>query len=143
MRWRYIFVFLFFIFSFLAIWLKLAYWQIVKAEELSAMGQAQYVTHLDIPPKRGDIQTSDEFPLVTNRLSYLLYANPKVVKDTGKLALALAPLLSADVASLSAKLATDKLWISLQSGINTATKDKIENIKIDNLTFKESGLGFQ
>jgi stage V sporulation protein D (sporulation-specific penicillin-binding protein) len=143
MRWRYIAVFLFFIFSFIAIWLKLAYWQIVKAEELSAMGQAQYITHLEIPPKRGDIETSDEFPLVTNKLSYLLYVNPKVVKDTGKLALALSPLLNMDVASLSAKLATNKLWISLKSGIDTTTKEKIETIKVDNTSFADSGLGFQ
>ncbi len=77
MRIRYFIVLLFFLCSFLAIWLRLAYWQIVKAEELSAMGQEQYTKNLEIPPKRGDIQTSDGFPLITNKISYLLYANPK------------------------------------------------------------------
>ena len=103
---------------FLAIWLRLAYWQIVKAEELSAMGQEQYTKNLEIPPKRGDIQTSDGFPLITNKISYLLYANPKLVKDTGKLATAFAPILNTDVASISAKLAINKLWVSLQAKLD-------------------------
>src|SRR5947207_14124844 len=113
MRWRYFTVFTFFFFSFLAIWIKLGYYQIAKAEELSAMGQAQYALHLEIPPHRGEIQTSDGFPIVTNKISYLLYANPKAVKDSDKVAQTLAPMLSEDIASLSAKLNSDQLWISL------------------------------
>src|SRR5436190_2341237 len=143
MRIRYFIVLLFFLCSFLAIWLRLAYWQIVKADELSAMGQEQYTKNLEIPPKRGDIQTSDGFPLITNKISYLLYANPKLVKDTGKLATALAPILNTDVASISAKLAINKLWVSLQAKLDYETKEKITNIHSNGIDFANSGLGFQ
>src|SRR5260221_893639 len=138
MRWRYFAVFAFFLFSFLAIWVKLGYYQIAKAEELSAMGQAQYALHLEIPPHRGEIQTSDTFPIVTNKISYLVYANPKEIKDTGKAATELSPLINSDIASISAQLSLDRVWVPLQANIDTSVKEQIDTLHIPGVGFQET-----
>lgn len=127
MKWRYIVTFLFFIFAFFSVIGKLCYWQIAKADELSALGTSQYAKSLEILPARGDIRTSDNFPLATERVSYIIYANPKLVKDPQDLANKLSPLLTIDAATISAKLVQDKYWVSLKT--NAAEKDKQELLK--------------
>lgn len=122
MKWRYIVTFLFFIFAFFCVIGKLCYWQIAKADELSALGTSQYAKSLEILPARGDIRTSDNFPLATERVSYIIYANPKLVKDPQDLANTLSPLLQIDAATISAKLIQDKYWVSLKT--NATEKDK-------------------
>src|SRR5438309_10359895 len=104
MNWRYRFVFLIFIVLFFLIILRLSYWQIVRADELSAMGQAQYGSQIKLIPQRGEILTSDGFAIAANNLSYLVFANPKEVKDVNKESDTLSKLLKVDSASISALL---------------------------------------
>ncbi len=61
----------FFTFLFFCISARLFYWQFVRAEELSSMGQAQYGTNITVPPTRGDIRTSDGYSIAANKISYL------------------------------------------------------------------------
>src|SRR5205085_1957568 len=117
------------------IWIKLGYYQIAKAEEFSAMGQAQYALQLEIPPRRGEIQTSDNFPIVTNKISYLVYANPKEIKDTGKTAAELSPIIKSDIASISAQLSLDRVWVPLQANIDTSLKVQIDTLHIPGIGF--------
>ncbi|HYK07897.1 MAG TPA: penicillin-binding protein 2 [Candidatus Eisenbacteria bacterium] len=137
MRWRYLATVYIFVFLFLAVSLRLFYWQVVKAEELTSMGQSQYGSLISIEPKRGDIQTRDGFPLVTNRLSYLVFANPKEIKDADKVGNVLSPLLDIASASLSARLTQNGFWVSLKSGIDTKTKDAIDALHIPGVGFEE------
>ncbi len=142
MQWRYVFVFLFFVVSFFAIEIKLFEWQIVKAEELSLLGQQQSSSQLQIIPKRGDIVTSDGFPLVTNKLSYLVFANPKEVAQKDQVAQLLAPILTEDSASISAKLSLDKMWVPLQSNVSNATKEQIDKLNLPGVGFEYSPVRF-
>lgn len=137
MRWRYITILYIFLFSFFVVVARLFYWQVVKADELTNLGQSQYGSLITIYPKRGDIQTSDGFPLVTNRLSYLVFANPKEVKSKDTIASLLAPLLDISQASLSARLSLDGYWVSLKSGITNSTKEAIEKLNIPGVGFQE------
>jgi len=61
-------------------------------------------------PKRGEIRTADGFPLVTNKVSYLLYINPAEVKNRNQTIELLSPLLDMTKASISAELLPDRLW---------------------------------
>lgn len=137
MRWRYLTILSLFIFSFLIIVSKLFYWQVVKADELSQLGESQYGSVIDIAPKRGEIQTSDGFPLATNKLSYLVFANPKEVSKKDEVASLLSPLLSLDVASISARLAMPGFWASIKSGVEADMKQKIEGLHIPGIGFDE------
>lgn len=140
MRWRYLFTLLFFVAAFFAITAKLFYWQVVKAADLSAMAQAQYGNLVDIIPQRGEIMTSDSFPIVTNRLSYLVFANPKEVKSIDLTANTLSPILDIDAASISAVLKKnkDKFWVALKFNATADEKSKIEDENIPGIGFEES-----
>ncbi|MEK7160266.1 MAG: penicillin-binding protein 2 [Patescibacteria group bacterium] len=135
MTWRYRFVFIGIVFFFLLIIARLFYWQVVKAKELSALGQAQYGTNIKISPQRGVIKTSDGFPIAANKITYLVFANPKEIKNKKEVIGILASILDADIASISANLSLDKFWVPLKSGVNLEAKQKIDSYNL-------AGIGF-
>jgi len=142
MKWRFLFILCFFIISFLGIILKLAWWQIVDAEELSHFAHSQYERPLEISPIRGEIKTSDKFPLASNRLSYLIFANPKEILEKDKTADILAPILQEEKATISALLAKDLFWVPLKSQVVTEDKTKIEKLTLPGIGFEEQTTRF-
>lgn len=137
MTWRYHFTLVFFALAFFAITAKLFWWQAVKAEELSMLGEAQYSKNLQIPPVRGDIQASDDFPLATNKLSFLVFANPKEIKDKDNTASTLSPVLGIDSATISAALSQDKFWVPIKSSVSNEMKQRIDALHIPGVGFQE------
>ncbi len=137
MKWRFRFILFLFIISFLVIDARLYYWQVVRADELSSMGRSQYNAEVKTNALRGDIKTSDGFTIAANRISYLMYANPKVVKDKENVASILSPLLKVESASLSASLSRDSLWSPLKSRIDDNMKNKIASLKLEGLGFQD------
>ncbi len=137
MTWRYHLILLFFGLAFMAITAKLFWWQVVKAEELSDLGQAQYSKNLQIEPIRGDIKASDDFPLATNKLSYLVFANPKEIGDKEDTANKLAPILGMDSATISGKLTQDKFWVPIKPSIDEDTRKTIDALRIPGVGFQE------
>ena len=129
-------VLLLFVFLYILVLGRLFYWQVARANDLKAVGQTQSSDKLVIQAKRGEILTSDGFPLATNKISYLLYANPKVVTDIDSYSKQLAPLLEVEGASLSAQLSKNLFWIRLAQKLPDAKKQEVEKLKL-------SGLGFQ
>lgn len=142
MTWRYRFIFLAFTFGFLLISLKLFYWQGFKSAQLSALGESQYGQNIKLKPTRGEIRTSDGFPLAANKITYLVFANPKEVKEKEKTVSLLAPLLEEDPASISAKLSLNRYWIALKTRINGETKNKIEKLVLPGIGFDDQTVRF-
>ena len=139
MKWenlRFTLVLSFLCFSYIAIIARLFVWQVFRASELSDLGRAQSSQVLTIPAIRGEIKAKDEFPLATNAISYLLYANPKVIKDKEDYVKKLTPILEDDPASISAKLSSDLYWVKLSVGLDQDKKHLIEKLSL-------KGLGFQ
>lgn len=137
MKWRYPFVFISFIVLFLLVITRLFYWQVVKAEMLSDLAKSQYSGIIKVLPKRGDIKTSDGFPIVSNRVSYLLFANPTLIKDKNKTINTLSILLDLDTASISSQLIPDRQWVKIKSGITPNKKDEIEKLDLPGIGFEE------
>lgn len=141
MTWRYRITLIGFLLLFAFIVARLFYWQVVRAEELSALGQAQYDRQIILTSQRGEIKTSDGYAIAANKLAYLVFANPKEVKDSKKeadeLEKFLPPLKSA---TISALLAKDKYWIPLQSHITNEVKEKIEAKNLPGIGFQEQTL---
>jgi cell division protein FtsI/penicillin-binding protein 2 len=135
MIWRYRFAFLGIIFLFFLVVLRLFYWQVVKAQELSLIAQNQYGTTLKLTPQRGEIRTSDNFPIATNKISYLVFANPKEIKNAGEISIVLSRVLGVDTASVSASLSLDKFWVPIASGIDSDTKQKLEKMSLPGIGF--------
>ncbi len=55
--------------------------QILSHKEYSARADDQYASYISIPARRGEILSSDGYPLASNQVSYLLYAEPKIIRD--------------------------------------------------------------
>lgn len=134
---RLLLVIFLFIFLYVMILARLFYWQVARAADLTAIGRAQSTDRLVIQAKRGDIVSSDNFPLATNRISYLLYANPKVVGSTAEYAAKLSPILELPTASLSASLSKDLFWVRLAQSLPDTKKQEVENLKLPGLGFQE------
>lgn len=142
MKWRYSFVFTLFVLLLVLVVGRLFYWQVVKAEMLSGFAESQYSGLKKVLPKRGDIKTSDGFPIVTNKVSYLLFANPTQIKDKDRTIKTISKLLDITVASLSAQLQSDKLWVPIKSGISAQQKDEISKLQISGVGFEEHYIRF-
>ena len=140
MNWRYRFTLLFFLFLFSLIISRLFYWQVVRAQELSALGQAQYDMQVMMTAQRGEIRTSDGFPIAANKLAYLVYVNPKEVKDKKKTADVVGKLLDINSATISAQLEKDKFWVPLKSRVSNELKEKISSKKLPGIGFQEQSL---
>jgi cell division protein FtsI/penicillin-binding protein 2 len=137
MKWRYPFVFTFLVLLFAPIIGRLFYWQIVKAEMLSELAQSQYEGLIKVTPKRGEIKTSDGFPIATNKVSYQLFINPTEIKDKNQTVQTLSSLLDITKASISAQLLPDKFWVSIKSGIDAKKKEEIERMQLQGVGFEE------
>lgn len=124
------------IFYFLIL-LKLFYWQVVKADGLREAGRVQSSLSLVTTAKRGDILFNDGFPIATNKVSYLLYANPKKVDSKDNYATLLSQVLVVDTASIAARLSQNLYWVSLQSRLSYEKKVQIENLRLGALGFEQ------
>lgn len=142
MTWRFRFTFLVFFLCFFLIIIRLFYWQVVRAEELYNLGQAQYGKHLLLKSNRGGIHTSDGYELVTNKISYLLFANPKEIQNKEKIIPLIASSLQIDTASVSSVLSLNRLWVPIQGGLTPSKKDEIEKLQIKGLGFEEQFIRF-
>lgn len=114
---------------------RLFYWQIIRAEEIKEIKNNQSTESLELLPRRGDVLFSDNFPIATNNINYLTYANPKIISDVNKYSNELAEVLVYDVASISARLNMDLFWVRL-GVFDHETKEKIEKLDLP-------GIGFQ
>jgi cell division protein FtsI/penicillin-binding protein 2 len=142
MSWRYRFTLLFFLFLFSLIISRLFYWQVVRAEELASLGQAQYDAQVTLTATRGEIKTSDEYAIAANKLSYLVFANPKQVKDKEKESEILGSLLEVDKATISAQLSLNRFWVPLKSPVEHDLKEKIESKELLSVGFQEMNRRF-
>lgn len=132
-------VFYFFSFIFFAIFLKLFYWQIIESKRLTVLALDQYQGWHEIPSERGKIYTSDHFPIVLNKNSYLLYVNPqKLILKSGQLEEKLNTILVNKI-KINEENLTDKhyLWIPLVKNITEIEKKAIEKLSIEGLGFEE------
>lgn len=137
MIWRFRITLGIFCFAFLLVISRLFYWQVVKAQELSDLGQSQYGSTITIEPKRGQILTSDSFEIAANKVSYLVFANPKEIKEKDQAAKLLADTLTIDPATISAQLSLNRFWVPIQWSVDYTTKQKIDSLHIPGVGFDE------
>lgn len=137
--------------------IRLFYWQFIAQVNLARDTNSPQV----IPAPRGQIFTSDNFPIVANQEAFLLHANPHLVRTPQDVAKSLSPLLvSEKYATIEASLSQDEqkqkeeeikkeqaaildkltnknlFWVQI---VTKLTKEKKEKIQALNL----SGLGFE
>lgn len=130
-------IFVSFLICFLVIVARLFYWQVVKADTLRGEGREQSTLTLASTAKRGDVLFQDKFPIATNKVSYLLYVNPKKVDSFDHYGQLLSPILGVDAASISARLNQNLYWVSLQSRLSYDQKSQIDALKLSAVGFEQ------
>lgn len=138
---------------------RLFYWQFIAKINSN---QDEFSANSEIPASRGEIYSSDGFPLVANQEAFLIYAQPQeLTKKPQEIAKNLAPLLISEKfatpgAALSASdqkemeneikkkeedLTTklenrSLLWVQIARKVSLELKQKVES-------FKFHGIGFE
>jgi len=135
--------FCFLVFGVLVVF-RLFYWQVISGEKLQALAESQHFTSEEIQARRGQILTSDEFPLVTNRKAYLIFAQPaQLDMDKAELALRLTSVLDPQKIEETKEEILEKLerkdlvWIPLARKVNREIKEEVEKLEINGLGFEE------
>jgi cell division protein FtsI (penicillin-binding protein 3) len=117
---------------------RLFYWQVTSADNLSGLGEDQTLLSSLIPAQRGRIYSSDGSPFVINQKSYLIFAEPKKMKDPQNIIEVLSRELEIPIATLSSKLNEKKLnWVPLIDNIDEAKMKKIKESRIEGIGFRE------
>lgn len=124
-------VFLFFIFFYLAIIIRLFFLQVIYSPENKSL----YLKTNKLYPIRGRIYDKNNYPLVLNQNGYTLYLEPKKITDKDKLINLLSDSLEIPEASISAKIDMSKYWLSVQDGLTQEQKDKIDKLNLKGVGF--------
>lgn len=140
---------IFFVIFFIAILIRLFYWQVIKAPQLQAQAEEQHIRSVRVKALRGNILYSDGFILASSNPTFSLFGLPKVIPDgeRTKIAYSLAKILTKDdqnedMKSLASeildKLSKDLYWIALKKNVSLELKKKIEEQKFPGIGFEES-----
>lgn len=146
------FLSLIFFLGFVFIIAKLIFLQIFLAGSLSAQADKEHFSTLSIPANRGEIKTTDGFPLVSNKDAFLLYANlSKMTANKKNFVEKMAEVLSFSVPLVATDSSREKnqkvlekdlevkfnlknvVWVNLAHFVNKEIKKQIEELKIDGL----------
>ncbi len=133
------FLFLFFVIFFIAIIAKLFFIQILASDRYN---KQNYLRTQKIMPVRGQIFDRHRQPLVLNQTTYLLYAEPKKITNKDMLIDQLDSILHLGVATISAKIKNEKLWVPIKGNIDKKTKDAISQLRDEGLGFDEESKRF-
>jgi cell division protein FtsI/penicillin-binding protein 2 len=93
---------------------RLAYLQIVRHAELSALAERQYSRTITLHALRGPIVDRRGAPLATSASAESLFAQPRVVGDPLRVAARLAPVLAMPERELHGLLTTQKSFVWLK-----------------------------
>lgn len=139
---------------FLVVVGRLFYLQIFRHSQYLTIAEAQHWITFDIPARRGEILSSDGYPLATNETAYLLYAEPQHIDQPEQMAAALLPLIQEEwFATPSATLGREELaqaqkdleqqlnsslsWVALAHRLPASKKETLNSLFPVGLGFEE------
>lgn len=142
--WRYKTLQVIFLLCNLLVIFRLFYWQILSSPRLQALAESQHFTQEEIPARRGQILTSDSFPLVTNKQAFLVYGLLSQIKsEKNEIAAKIAEIINPEDPKAAKEELKDVLdkkdinWVPLARSVDRETKEKIEGLKISGIGFEE------
>lgn len=127
-------LFFFFLIFYTIIIVKLLYIQIFAS-------QSNYNSYLKtnrIWPERGRIYDRNGDPLAMNKKTYLLYFEPKKIKDEREFTLKIDSILKIGEASITAMIDKTKEWIPVKSGVSKEQKQNLLNLRIESIGFEDN-----
>ncbi len=130
-------IFCLFILLFSVIIARLFHWQVISGEKLKKEAQSQYALQFSIPAQRGTIAASDGNPIVLSTPAYLLYAEPRKIKDPRTFLAKIAEFLPTDASEFLSQL-TDgtRAWVPIAHKVDHEVAQSIRTLNL-------AGLGFE
>ena len=122
-----------FVTFFIFIIVKLFYLQILNPYNTST----DYLKTRKILAERGEIFDTNKEPLVTNQTTYLLYGEPKKIKEKERLIREISEILKVDQATVEGRIIDRKDWVAIKSGISSEDKERIISLRIKGIGFNE------
>ncbi len=104
---------------------RLAYWQVIRREELTAQAKAQVVQAESVVARRGAVYDRRGRLLATTVQLQSVYAIPQQIQDRAAAAAALAPILQDPPERIRAKLESGAEWIFLRRRVPEDVSAKI------------------
>lgn len=134
---------LFVFFGFLCVLGKLFYWQVFQSKPLSFLASNQYLFSQKVLPDRGEILTSDDFPLAMNIQTYQLFADPSQLSISADMLLASLQKYIKDKKIEKKTLKNKQLyWVLLADNLGRTEKEEIEKLEIKGLGFNEKNIRY-
>lgn len=123
--------------AWLLIGIRLYYWQVRYSKELSAAAKYQQELKEEILSPRGAIFSSDNFPLVLSKLSYLAYLEPKKIENLETFFEKIKNYLNIDQDKLTSVIKDSNIqWYPLAKNVDAEIKEKIEEQNIFGIGFE-------
>ncbi|MDZ7373880.1 MAG: penicillin-binding transpeptidase domain-containing protein [candidate division KSB1 bacterium] len=124
--------------AFLTVWavvfLRTAWVQLAQGKKYTKMAEQRYISVIQVDPERGLIRDRNGQPLVLNRTTYSLAADPKLIEAPRQVAARLARLLGGDGAQYEAKLRRkDTRFVWLARGLSRQLAEQIRDMEIPGL----------
>ena len=126
-------IFILFLCIFIAVIIRLFFIQVLSNEYYSA----DYTTTKKIAPNRGKILDRNLDPLAVNQTKYLLFAEPKKIKDKNDAVEAIDEIIKLGEATLESRIDSSKVWASVKGNVSKEEKEQIEKLKIPGIGFEE------
>lgn len=127
----------FFLFFFLCIIIRLFFWQVIQADQLTARAEGQHFTKSLVFGLRGDILFSDNSVLAASKPTFNVYGLPKTLTSEQKKLVSnkLQKIFPKD--EFLGELSQDLYWVSLKKGIDFETKIAIEKLELPGIGFEQ------
>lgn len=138
--------------------LRLFYWQVLMADDLSARAENQHLVSLNLDAPRGYIISHDGFDFASNKPSFLVYGLPKVIDDIDTVSEKVAKVIFDNKyknnpnspedyeqkleKTFKSKLAGDLYWVVLEKGVDLSIKSKIEELNLVGVGFEQQQLRY-
>ncbi|MEX1052693.1 MAG: hypothetical protein WEC80_02495, partial [Patescibacteria group bacterium] len=126
-------VFFIFLFIFVSIIVKLFYLQVISPYQTNNSANSLN----KIMPERGIIYDRNLQPLVLNQAKYRLYAEPKIIESKDEVIEKISDVLDIDESTIAARIDDSKDWVSVITGLDTESKEKLEALKLKGLGFED------
>jgi len=136
--WRIWFIFWIFGIGFSLVGLRLFYWSILAGESLRQEASSQYLIEFQLPSSRGSISDQKNNNLALSQPAFLVYAQPKLIKDIRNFASKVAGILFIDEESVVADLNVEnRFWVPLAHKIEQPVVEKLKELNLEGLGFEK------
>lgn len=117
------------------------YLQVLRHDHYRKAAMSSQLKEYEIPAERGVIEAYDggqAVPIVLNQKLYTLFADPKFIKDSDKIATQIVGVIGGDAAYYSKQMRADSRYAVLAKKLNKDQKDQLDKLEVKGIGTRET-----